>query len=223
MRAAAGKRPGPGRHDHPEQHPAHRRARRRRVARPRNEQRGLVERPDQDVREGTGGLRRNPAASIAASSTRSDQPEPVAEPDLPPRLPTEHGGRLDQRDPLDLGLGARVEEGVEARRQHIERIRGAAAATCAPIRSASSCSTCSYNGEEQRGLVPELVVERTARDSGAAAISGVPTAPYPALREQPAGRADRGGARGRGALDLRPACLSCSLSVSYVQNVRKTY
>ena len=45
-----------------------------------------------------------------------DQPEAVARLDLVPRLPAEHGGSVDQGDPLDLGLEAEVEELVDRRR-----------------------------------------------------------------------------------------------------------
>jgi chromosome partitioning protein len=79
-----------------------------------DEQRGLVERPHQQVGERVDVQRSDLAGVDRAADDRLEQPQPVALGDLPPALPAEHRRAVDQRDPLDLRRAARLEEGSHA-------------------------------------------------------------------------------------------------------------
>src|SRR5262245_7237183 len=86
----------------------------RRVAGSRDVERALVERADEEVGEGGDGLRGDRAGVHRRLQHELDQAETVAAGEVPPRLPAEHGGRVEQDDPLDLRLGAGVEEEAHA-------------------------------------------------------------------------------------------------------------
>src|SRR5262249_57035838 len=73
-------------------------------------ERALVEGADEDVGEGGDGLGSDGAGVHRRLQRELDEAETVAARQVPPRLPAEDGGGVEQDDPLDLGLGASVEE-----------------------------------------------------------------------------------------------------------------
>jgi hypothetical protein len=84
--------------------------RRRRVLGLRDVERAFVERADEDVSEGLDGLGHDRAGVYRRSQRELDQAKTVAAGQVPPCLPAEDGGCVEQDDPLGLGLGAGVEE-----------------------------------------------------------------------------------------------------------------
>src|SRR6185437_1687048 len=88
-----------------------------------------------------------------------DQAETVSSGQVPPRLPAEHGRRVEQDDPLDLGLRAGVEEqpGTGSQRTHRIGLRPGPGRARDPLRDLG-LDLLRHGGEQVR-LVAELVVQ----------------------------------------------------------------
>src|SRR5262249_44552906 len=78
-------------------------ARRRWVLGSRDVERAFVGGADQEGGEGGAGLRDDRAGVHRRLQRELDQAQTVTAGQVPPRLPAEHGGGVEQDDPLDLG------------------------------------------------------------------------------------------------------------------------
>src|SRR5262249_36230196 len=134
-------------------------------------------------------------------------------------LPAKHGGRVEQDDPLDLGLRAGVKEqpGTGAQRTH--RVGLPPGRARDPLRDLRL--DLFRDGGEQVGLVAELVIEGTAGPPGRPAAPLGPHVRNPARAEQRPGRGHQPSPGRRGAEIVlgpgHPACrISCHTYCLYV-------
>ena len=172
-----------------------------RVLGARDVERALVERPDQDVGQRRRGLGRDQPRVDPGLDRPGDEPEPVAQPDRPPALPAQDGGRVEQDDPLDLGLGADGQERAGAGAQRGDRVgRAAERLGGDPLRRPRL--DLLEDRLEQLLLVLELVVERAAGDARVADDLLGPDRRVAALAEEAAGGLEQRPAGDRRALDL---------------------
>ena len=115
----------------------------------RHVERGLVGGADQHVRQRADRLGREDPASIAACSAASTRPEAVAQADLAPALPAEHGGAVEEDDALHSGsVPPPATRRADAQRG--ERVGRPAAASA--MRWASSASSCSKTAAKRSRL-----------------------------------------------------------------------
>src|SRR6516162_3959293 len=122
----------------------------------RDVERAFVEGADEDVGEGDDGLGNDRAGVHRRLQRELDQAEAVAAGQVPPRLPAEHRGGVEQGDPLDLGLGAGVEEQARADPQARQRVRRGFGRTGRDPFCDLGLDLFGYGGEKV-GLVAELV------------------------------------------------------------------
>ncbi len=131
-----------------------------------------------------------------------DEPEAVAHADLPPALPAEHRRAVEEGDLTHLGLDAGVEPGLGAGDHDRQRIvlRERGDDVDQTLREVD-LDRFEHRGEEV-GLVGELVVQGTARDTGGLGDALGADLGVAVLGEQLAGRGDEGGAGGGRAVGL---------------------
>ena len=145
---------------------------------------------------------------------RLDQAHAVAQADLAPALPAQHGRGLEQHDAVHLGLGAGLEPGPRAQlHQSPSGRRRPPAATAASSPAMTSASTASNTAANSSALSANWWYIAPRVTPAARTIASVPTAGEAVLGEQrPRGPDQRVARRGR-ALGLGPACLSYRLYV----------
>src|SRR5215469_7601082 len=133
----------------------------RRVLGSRDVERALVEGADEDVGEGDDGLGNDRAGIHRRLQRELDEAEAVAAGHVPPCLPAEHRRGVKQGDPLDLRLGAGVEEQTRADPQARQRVRRGFGRTGRDPFCDLGLDLFGYGGEKV-GLVAELVVQGAA-------------------------------------------------------------
>jgi len=143
---------------------------------------------------------------------RLDQAEAVLGGDLPPAVPAEHRGPVEQDDPLRLRLRGRLQEHLRTGPHRIERRGGPRVERAGgdPLRELDLDPL--VDGLEKVALAAEMVVERAAGDAGRAddllgADGGVA-----ALGEERSRRFDQRIARrlralGLGSFDIHTVCM----------------
>jgi len=165
-------------------------------------ERAFVERADDDVGQRRHRLARDRAGVHPGLQRASDEAEGVAQPDLPPALPAQDGGRVEQDDALDRRLGADGQERAGAGAQRAERVGGAVLQRALRDLLRRLGLDLLEDRLEQLLLAAELVVERAARDAGGAHDLLGPDARVATRGEQLARGVDELGARGGRALVL---------------------
>ena len=125
----------------------------------------------------------------------------MAHADLPPALPTEDRGAVEEHDAPHLGLAAGVEPGVGAGDERRERIVGRRDDGVDQSAGEVDLDGLDHRGE-QVGLVGELVVEGAARDTGGVGDALGADLRVPVLGEQRPGGGDQRGTGGGGPIGL---------------------
>ena len=123
--------------------------------------------------EGGDGLRDDGPGLDRRLQPELQEAETITAGQVPPRLPAEHGGRVEQDDALDLWLRAGVEEQPGTTRS---APTGSASTPAAPaIRSAISASTSSATAANRSALSRNWWYMAPRVTPAARTISSVPT------------------------------------------------
>src|SRR6516225_7595480 len=118
----------------------------------RDVERAFVEGADEDVGEGDDGLRNDRAGVHRRLQRELDQAETVAAGQIPPRLPAQDGGGVEQDDPLDVWLRAGVQEQPRADPERSRRVGRGCGCICCDPPGDLRLDLLGYGGE-QVGLV----------------------------------------------------------------------
>jgi len=131
--------------------------------RPRHHHRPLAQRSEQQMGEGLE-RSRDPALGHGLLEPTLDEPEAVPRVDLAPRLPAEHDRPVAENDPLHARVHRGLEERSTASPEPTPRVGSAGAGR---RRFHERLLRLVENGEEDRLLVGEMVVEGALGDARA--------------------------------------------------------